>query len=87
MSDSDDKYKDMPQSRTDHEPPVRSLPSAERLEKAVMIPQRRPKNKSRRWALAYAPTLNDCGIGQPTFVDFLDTLKQASKVSRMTSVV
>jgi hypothetical protein len=48
----------------------------------VIIPQRRPENKSRGWMLAYAPMLNDCGIDQATFVDFLRSFNEASKVSQ-----
>jgi hypothetical protein len=47
----------------------------------VVIPQRRPGNRSRGWELAYAPALLDCGISQPVFLDFLDAFNNASKGS------
>lgn len=51
-----------------------------RLPCPVIIPQRRPENKSRGWMLAYAPALNDCGIDQTTFLDSLGAFNKASKV-------
>ncbi|KAI9718090.1 MAG: hypothetical protein M1812_004348 [Candelaria pacifica] len=47
----------------------------------VILPQRRPKNKSRGFVRAYAPVLNDCGIDQATFLDFLDSFDKAIKAS------
>lgn len=44
----------------------------------VVIPQRRPKDRSRGFIRAYAPVLRDVGIDQPTWLDFLDTLQKSS---------
>ncbi|KAH0382338.1 hypothetical protein KCU89_g17520, partial [Aureobasidium melanogenum] len=44
----------------------------------VVIPQRRPKDRSRGFIRAYAPVLQDVGINQPTWLDFLDTLQKSS---------
>lgn len=44
----------------------------------VVIPQRRPKDRSRGFIRAYAPVLQDVGIDQFTWLDFLDTLQKSS---------
>ncbi|KAH0347244.1 hypothetical protein KCU83_g6925, partial [Aureobasidium melanogenum] len=49
-----------------------------RLALPVVIPQRRPKDRSRGFIRAYAPVLQDVGIDQPTWLDFLDTLHKSS---------
>ncbi len=43
----------------------------------VIIPQRRPQSKQRGFVRAYAPMLNDCGIYQGTFMDFLAGFEKA----------
>ena len=48
----------------------------------VIIPQRRPRTKSRGFVRAYAPVLDDCGIGQDTFLEFLKTFHKASQVHK-----
>ena len=49
----------------------------------VILPQRRPRDKSRGFIRAYAPVLSDCGIDQAMFMQFLKAFHQASKVSTM----
>lgn len=49
-----------------------------RLEYPVAIPQRRPKDKKRGFIRAYAPDLQNVGIGQETWFDFIETLNEAS---------
>ncbi|KAG9693437.1 hypothetical protein KCU95_g6537, partial [Aureobasidium melanogenum] len=44
----------------------------------IVIPQRRPKDRSRGFIRAYAPVLQDVGIDQSTWLDFLDTLRKSS---------
>jgi hypothetical protein len=44
----------------------------------VVIPQRRPKDRSRGFIRAYAPVLQDAGINQPIWLDFLDTFQKSS---------
>lgn len=53
-----------------------------RLPCAVIIPQRRPRTKSRGFVRAYAPVLADCGIDQGTFLEFLKTFHKASQVDK-----
>ena len=52
-----------------------------RLPCPVVIPQRRPRTKSRGFVKAYAPILEDCGIDQETWMDFLETFHKASQAS------
>ena len=52
-----------------------------RLPCPVVIPQRRPKNKEGGFIRAYAPVLLECGIDEATFMNFIDSLNQAVKVS------
>ena len=56
-----------------------SIPSG-RLSCPVIIPQRRPEDKSRGWLRAYAPALMECGIDQAEFISFIESFNEASKV-------
>ncbi|KAK1071126.1 hypothetical protein LTR74_003507 [Friedmanniomyces endolithicus] len=47
----------------------------------VIIPQRRPRNKTRGFVRAYAPVLADSGIDQATFLSFLDNFYKSSQAS------
>ncbi len=47
---------------------------------SVIVPQRRPRDKTRGFVRAYAPVLSECGIDQTTFLQFLETMDKASKV-------
>ncbi|OBT64193.1 hypothetical protein VE03_06871 [Pseudogymnoascus sp. 23342-1-I1] len=47
----------------------------------VVIPQRRPENKSRGWSRAYAPALEGCGIDQETFLSFIESFNRESQSS------
>jgi hypothetical protein len=58
-----------------------------KLEFPVVLPQRRPGDKSRGFVRAYAPVLADYGIDQATFLDFLKTFHRASQSSAWLSVV
>ena len=54
----------------------------------VILPQRRPKDKTRGFVRAYAPLLGTCsGIDQQTFIDFLNDLDRASKASPVFDVI
>lgn len=44
-----------------------------RLQRPIIIPQRRPRYWTRGFMPAYAPVLADYGIDQDTFLDFLKT--------------
>ena len=68
-------------------PPTLQRPSSPnmtawgRLPRPVIIPQRRPENKERGFIRAYAPALLECGIDEATFLNFIDSLNEATKVS------
>ena len=49
-----------------------------RLPLTVVLPQRRPKDRSRGFIRAYAPVLENCGIDQTTWLSFLDTFQKSS---------
>jgi hypothetical protein len=49
-----------------------------KLTHPVAIPQRRPKSKDRGFVGAYAPELENVGIDQKSWLDFLETLNEAS---------
>jgi hypothetical protein len=51
-----------------------------RLNYPVIIPQRRQGKEDRGFIRAYAPALNNSGIGQTTFLEFLEHWQTASKV-------
>lgn len=54
----------------------------------VILPQRRPKDKTRGFVRAYAPLLGSCsGIDQQTFLDFINDLDRASKASPVFDVI
>lgn len=63
----------------EHPPPSYAAATG-KLSCPVIIPQRRPQDKSRGFVRAYAPMLADCGISQATFLSFLKALQQAEKV-------
>lgn len=56
------------------------IPRAQ-LSVPVVLPQRRPKNRTRGFIRAYAPALGDCGIDQAMFIDFLATAEKACQAS------
>lgn len=51
----------------------------------IIIPQQRSEGGKRAWTRAYAPSLLGCGIDQDTFLDFLDSYNQVTKVSHSAS--
>ncbi|KAL8689099.1 MAG: hypothetical protein Q9218_005147 [Villophora microphyllina] len=50
----------------------------ERLALPVILPQRRPKERSRGFVRAYAPVLENSGIDQSTWLAFLDAFQRSS---------
>jgi hypothetical protein len=46
----------------------------------VVVPQRRPQNKSRGFVRAYAPVLAEVGIDQDTFIQFLEEWDKSAQV-------
>jgi hypothetical protein len=53
----------------------------ERLPLPVIIPQRRPKDRSRGFVRAYAPVLMNCNIDQTTWLEFIELFYKASQAS------
>jgi hypothetical protein len=53
----------------------------------VILPQRRPKDKSRGFVRAYAPLLGQSGIDEPTFLSFLNALDASAKTSPVFDVI
>ncbi|TGO52103.1 hypothetical protein BOTNAR_0335g00140 [Botryotinia narcissicola] len=69
-----------------HPPPAYSAEKP-KLPCPVILPQRRPRDKKRGFVRAYAPVLEDCGIDQASFLDFLKTFYYASKSSPWLQVI
>lgn len=58
------------------------------LPMAVILPQRRPKNRQRGFIRAYAPILGEySGISQRMFLDFLNSWDKASETSPVFDVI
>jgi hypothetical protein len=53
----------------------------------VIVPQRRPRNKSRGFVRAYSPVLEDVGIDQKTFLRFLKNFHSSSQANPCFSAV
>ncbi|GAD91608.1 hypothetical protein SNOG_15540 [Paecilomyces variotii No. 5] len=62
-------------------PPPPQGTQGPKLQLPVLITQRRPGKRSRGFVQAYAPLLNDVGIDQATFLDFIDKLNKAVQPS------
>ena len=61
-------------------PPPSNAQRPSKLPCSVIVPQRRPRDKTRGFIRAYAPVLSECGIDQTTFLQFLEIMDKASKV-------
>jgi hypothetical protein len=48
----------------------------------IVIPQRRPKDRSRGMIKAYPPILSTRSIDQPTFLDFLSTFNKSTQATK-----
>ncbi|PTU22337.1 hypothetical protein P175DRAFT_0473151 [Aspergillus ochraceoroseus IBT 24754] len=62
-------------------PPAYAPSAAPRLPWPVILPQRRPKSRKRGFVRAYAPVLEDFGIDQAMFLNFLETSNRACLAS------
>jgi hypothetical protein len=62
-------------------------PTGVKLPLPVILPQRRPREKSRGFVRAYAPVLNDTGIDQATFLRFLKAFHAGSQASKVIDVI
>lgn len=47
----------------------------------VILPQRRPESRNRGFVRAYAPVLEDCGIDQPSWFEFIDGFEKSIKAN------
>ncbi|KAI5271056.1 hypothetical protein E4T47_05627 [Aureobasidium subglaciale] len=56
--------------------------SQEKLPFPIIIPQRRPTDRSRGMVRAYPPILSDRGIDQATFIDFIETFNKSTQASK-----
>ena len=65
-----------------HPPPFETRTGGN-LPGPVIIPQRRPHNKSRGFVRAYAPVLANCDIDQATFMGFHKAMYKASQVCQL----
>lgn len=70
-----------------HPPPAYAVQGGGKLPCPVILPQRRPRDKKRGFVRAYAPVLENCGIDQATFLDFLKTFHASSKASPWLEVI
>lgn len=68
-------------------PPPPAFDDAQPLQLPVILPQRRPKNRTRGFIRAYAPELEIRGIDQAMFLDFLQTFEKASEASPWINAV
>lgn len=68
-------------------PPPPPTDNAQPLPLPVILPQRRPKDRTRGFIRAYAPELEKRGIDQAMFLDFLHTFEKASEASPWINAV
>ncbi|GME46174.1 fad binding domain protein [Neofusicoccum parvum] len=68
-------------------PPAPSPPPAAPLPCPVILPQRRPREKTRGFVRAYAPVLESAGIDQAAFLAFLKSFHAASQASPIFNVI
>lgn len=71
-----------------HPPPkyIKHVPTRN-LSLPVVLPQRRPKDRSRGFIRAYAPMLENCGIDQAAWLAFLDTFQRSSAANPWLNVI
>ncbi|KUJ19487.1 uncharacterized protein LY89DRAFT_642557 [Mollisia scopiformis] len=67
--------------------PTPIIPATTKLSLPVIVPQRRPRDRTRGFIRAYAPVLSEVGIDQAAFIDFLETFNQASLASPRIQVL
>jgi hypothetical protein len=60
-----------------HARPLPYTSSATQLSLPVVITQRRPESRTKGFVRAYSPLLEDVGVDQATFLDFLDNLNKS----------
>lgn len=57
------------------------------LELPVILAQRRPKDRTRGFVRAYAPMLENAGVDQAAWLDFLDKFDQSTRASPWIEVI
>ncbi|KAG9962249.1 hypothetical protein KCU61_g4947, partial [Aureobasidium melanogenum] len=67
-----------PSSLSPAEPPL----PGNKLPFPIIIPQRRPADRSRGLVRAYAPILETRGIDQTTFLDFIETFNKSTQATK-----
>ena len=68
--------------------PAPSIPAPKApLPCPVIVPQRRPHTKARGFVRAYAPVLEDAGIDQDTFMEFLKLFHKAQQVRKFGDTI
>lgn len=67
--------------------PSPSMTPYERLPFPVVLPQRRPHDRSRGFVRAYAPVLASHGIHEQMFLEFIETFDRASQASPWISAI
>lgn len=53
----------------------------------MVLPQRRPKDRSRGFIRAYAPLLENAGIDQAQWLEFLDMFQKSSAANPWISAI
>jgi hypothetical protein len=69
-------------SRLPPSPLAASLSAQQKLPFPIIIPQRRPKDRSRGMITAYPPILSTRNIDQPIFLDFLSTFNKSTQATQ-----
>jgi hypothetical protein len=67
--------------------PLQSAQGKNALPFPVVLPQRRPRTKSRGFVRAYAPVLADVGIDQASFLEFLNGLHKAAQAYPIFDII
>lgn len=67
-------------------PPPQSVP-IDRLPMPVVLPQRRPKERSRGFIRAYAPVLENCDVDQETWLEFLELFRTSGAANPWISAI
>ncbi|EME89240.1 uncharacterized protein MYCFIDRAFT_193207 [Pseudocercospora fijiensis CIRAD86] len=88
LEPTEDLVKDVMSTSAAHEV---AQPSSSRpqnpLPCPVIIPQRRPRKKSRGFVQAYAPVLQNAGIDQATFLTFLKNFHKSSQAHPILPII
>jgi hypothetical protein len=66
---------------TRHPAPDAQGPLFGKLPMPAILPQRRPESRHRGFVRAYAPVLQDCGIDQGAWIEFLDGFEKSIKAN------